>query len=138
MRLSKLLMTVAASFLVATVSHAADSASVSGKITFDGKAPKPKKIPTDADPKCAAMHEDSPLLTEDVVLNADGTLKNVFVYVKSGLPTGATYAPPSTPAVIDQRLRCARGGRLTLGAARAFETRPSAARERGPAPPAVP
>jgi len=54
MKLSKLFMTVAVSLLVATVSHAADSASISGKITFEGKAPKPKKIPTDADPKCAA------------------------------------------------------------------------------------
>src|SRR6266404_1589379 len=77
MKLSKLLMTVAASLMVALVSHAADSASVSGKITFDGKAPKPKKIPTDADPKCAAMHEDSPLLTEDVLVNADDTLHNI-------------------------------------------------------------
>jgi hypothetical protein len=94
-------MAVAVSVLVATVSHAADSASISGKITFDGKAPKPKKIPTDADPKCSAMHEDSPLLTEDVVVNADGTLKNVFVYVKSGLGD-KTYDAPKTPVELDQ------------------------------------
>ena len=102
MKLSKLLMTVAASLLVATVSHAADSASISGKITFEGKAPKPKKIPTDADPKCAAMHEDSPLMTEEVVVNADGMLKNVFVYIKSGLPDGKTYDTPKDPVVLTQ------------------------------------
>ena len=96
MRLSKLLMAVTASFLVAMVSHAADSASISGKITFDGKPPKQKKITTDADPKCAEMHADSPLLGEEVVVNADGTLKNVFVYVKSGLGD-KTYDPPKTP-----------------------------------------
>src|ERR1039457_2216094 len=101
MKLSKLLMAVVASFLVATVSHAADSASVSGKITFDGKAPKQKKIPTDADPKCAEMHADSPLLTEDVVVNADGTLKYVFVYVKSGLGD-KTYDTPKDPVVLTQ------------------------------------
>jgi hypothetical protein len=101
MKTSRLLMAVVVSVLVATVSHAADSASISGKITFDGKAPKPKKIPTDADPKCAAMHEDSPLLTEDVLVNADGTLKNVFVYVKSGLE-GKTYDTPKDPVVLTQ------------------------------------
>src|SRR6267154_3483797 len=101
MKLSKLLMTVAASLLVAAVSQAADSASISGKIAFEGKAPKPKKIPTDADPKCAAMHEDSPLLTEDVVVNADGTLKNVFVYVKNGLGD-KTYDAPKTSVELTQ------------------------------------
>ena len=101
MRSSKLLMTIAGSFLVAMVSHAADSASISGKITFDGKPPKQKKIATDADPKCAEMHADSPLLGEEVVVNADGTLKNVFVYVKSGLGD-KTYDPPKTPVELTQ------------------------------------
>jgi hypothetical protein len=101
MKLSKLLMAVTASFLVATVSHAADSASISGKITFEGKPPKQKKIPTIADPKCEEMHADSPLLTEEVVVNADGTLKNVFVYVKSGLGD-KTYDAPNTPVELTQ------------------------------------
>ncbi len=102
MKTSRLLMAVVVAVLVATVSHAEDSASVSGKITFDGKPPKQKKIPTDADPKCAAMHEDSPLLNEEVVVNADGTLKNVFVYIKSGLPEGKTYDTPKTPVELTQ------------------------------------
>jgi Carboxypeptidase regulatory-like domain len=103
MKLSRLLTVVAVSFLVATISQAADSAAISGKITFDGKPPKQKKIPTDADPKCAAMHEDSPLLTEEVVVNGDGTLKNVFVYIKSGLPADKTYDTPKDPVVLTQQ-----------------------------------
>lgn len=102
MKTSRLVMAVAVSFLVATVSYAADSASISGKITFEGKPPKQKKIPTDADPKCAEMHADSPLLTEDVLVNPDGTLKNVFVYIKSSLPEGKTYDAPKTPVELDQ------------------------------------
>ena len=101
MKSSKLLMAVGVSFLVAVVAHAADAASVSGKVFFDGTPPKQKKIKTDADPKCAEMHEDSPLLSEEVVVNSDGTLKNVFVYVKSGLQ-GKTYDPPKTPVELDQ------------------------------------
>jgi hypothetical protein len=101
MKSSRWLVAVVASFLVAVVAHAADSASFSGKVTFEGTAPKMKKIKTDADPKCAEMHADSPLMSEEVVVNPDGTLKNVFVYVKSGLE-GKTFDTPKTPVTIDQ------------------------------------
>lgn len=101
MKSSKLLVAVAALFVVAMVSQAADSASISGKVAFDGTAPKAKKIKTDADPKCAEMHADSPLTSEEVVVNPNGTLKNVFVYLKSGLE-GKTYEPPKTPVELDQ------------------------------------
>src|SRR5580704_8756076 len=101
MKSSRLLVAVAVSCLVAAVSQAADSASISGKITFDGTPPKQKKIKTDADPKCAEMHADSPLLNEEVVVNPDGTLKNVFVYVKSGLGD-KTYDTPDAPVELHQ------------------------------------
>lgn len=101
MKSSKLLVTMAASLVVAFASQAADSASISGKATFEGTAPKQKKIKTDADPKCAELHADSPLLAEEVVVNGNGTLKNVFVYIKSGLE-GKTFEPPKTPVELDQ------------------------------------
>jgi len=97
----KMLVTVTVLFAAATISHAADTASISGKVDFDGTAPKRKKIRTDADPKCAEMHADSPLYSEEVVVNPNGTLKNVFVYVKTGLE-GKTYEPPKTPVELDQ------------------------------------
>ena len=100
MKSSRLLVAVAASFLVAIVAHAADSASISGKIAFDGTPPKAKRIKTDADPKCSEMHADSPLMSEEVVVNPDGTLKNVFVYIKSGLTK--TYEAPKTPVEVEQ------------------------------------
>ena len=102
MKALKLLVTVTAVCLVAMASQAADSASVSGKIAFEGTAPKAKKIKTDADPKCAEMHADDPLKSEEVVVNENGTLKNVFVYVKTGLE-GKTYEPPKTPVELDQK-----------------------------------
>ncbi len=98
----KLVLVATVVSMVAGLSaHAADTATISGKITFEGTAPKMKKINTDADPKCAEMHADSPLVSEDVVVNPNGTLKNVFVYVKSGLE-GKTFEPPKTPVTIDQ------------------------------------
>jgi hypothetical protein len=91
-----------ASLLVGTA-HAADTASITGKVVFDGTPPKVKKIKTDADPQCAAMHADKPLMSEEVVVNDNGTLRNVFVYVKSGLPSDKTYEVPKEPVVIEQK-----------------------------------
>ncbi|MGO9243413.1 MAG: carboxypeptidase regulatory-like domain-containing protein [Verrucomicrobiia bacterium] len=101
MKSFRLLVAVAVTLSFAAVSRGADSASISGKITFDGTPPKRKKINTDADPKCAEMHADSPLLSEEVVVNPDGTLRNVFVYIKSGLE-GKTYDVPKEPVTINQ------------------------------------
>jgi plastocyanin len=68
---------------------------------FSGEAPKATPIKMDADPYCKAQHSET-VSSESVVTNSDGTLRNVFVYVKAGLPAGQTYAPPAEPAVLDQ------------------------------------
>jgi len=73
------------------------TASITGKISFEGDVPKPIKIQTAADPNC--MKE---LFTEDTKVK-DGGLANVFIYVSSGSAVdGKTFAPPSTPVEIDQ------------------------------------
>ena len=41
-------------------------------------------------------------LDESVVVNPNGTLANVFIYIKSGLE-GKTFEMPATPVTIDQR-----------------------------------
>jgi hypothetical protein len=101
MKQMKFIVCAMAAMMLAGFSvNAADTASISGKAAFEGAAPKMKKINMDADPKCSEMHADAPQMTEDVVVNPNGTLKNVFIYVKSGL-TG-TYEAPKTPVTIDQ------------------------------------
>jgi len=42
-------------------------------------------------------------MSEDVIVNDNGTLRNVFVYVKSGLPSGRTYEVPKEPVIIEQK-----------------------------------
>lgn len=74
--------------------------SITGKIVFTGAAPKPKPISMDADAVCAAKHS-GPVYPEIVVANDNGTLRNVFVYVKTGLE-GKTFAVPDQPVVLDQ------------------------------------
>ncbi|MSR78140.1 MAG: hypothetical protein EXS63_07975 [Candidatus Omnitrophica bacterium] len=75
--------------------------TVTGKVNFTGTAPEPEAISMDADPVCAGAHEE-PQMTEEVVVNPDNTLKNVFVYVKTGLE-GQTFPAPTTPVVMDQK-----------------------------------
>ena len=75
--------------------------TVTGRIRFTGTKPAMQRIDMSEEAKCAAKHT-TPQMTESVVVNANGTLANVFVYVKSGLPAGYT-APAATGAVtLDQ------------------------------------
>jgi plastocyanin len=54
-----------------------------------------------ADPTCAAMYETE-VKTEHAVINADGSVRNAFVYVKEGL-AGYRFSPPAEPAVLEQK-----------------------------------
>ncbi len=80
--------------------QAMSGATVSGSVAFTGTKPTPKKISMTADAYCKTQHA-SGVDSEEVVVNPNGTLKNVYVYVKSGL--GDKKFPPSaTPVVFDQ------------------------------------
>jgi len=74
--------------------------TVSGTINFTGTAPDPQVITMDADPTCSSFHTGA-VYSEEVVLNENQTLKNVFVYVKTGLE-GKTFPTPSEPVTMDQ------------------------------------
>lgn len=79
----------------------ASAATVTGKVNFEGEAPKPGRIQMAADPVCLRLHAQ-PVTSEEVVVNQNGTLRHVFVYVKSGLE-GRTFKAPSDPVVLDQQ-----------------------------------
>ena len=78
---------------------AGGSASITGSITFQGSAPTPEKVKMDADPVCQQQHA-TPVSAEDVVVNDNGTLKNVFVYVKEGAQ--GPFPMPTSPVTLDQ------------------------------------
>lgn len=79
----------------------ATAGNISGKIMFDGKAPNATAIKMNADPVCAQQH-NTPIKSENVVVNANGTLKNVFIYVKKGLES-VEFDTPADAVVIDQQ-----------------------------------
>jgi len=79
----------------------AAAATITGKVSFTGEKPVARPISMDAVPACASQHK-GPILSQDTVLNGNGTLKNVFIYVKSGLPA-RQWAAPRTPVLLDQK-----------------------------------
>lgn len=74
---------------------------IKGSIAFTGR--KPARIPIDmsSDPACVEAHH-SKAFDESVVVNPNGTLANVFVYIKSGLED-KTFEPPAAAVTIDQK-----------------------------------
>jgi hypothetical protein len=83
-------------------SGALGTAAITGDIKFVGKARANPPIDMSEEPQCKADYRATPH-EQVVVVNPNGTLADVFVYVKSGLPAGARYPSPATPVVIDQK-----------------------------------
>jgi len=74
--------------------------SVTGKALFEGTPGENPKIDMTADPVCQSLNQNQ-AFQQRIVINSNGTLKNVFVYIK-GLE-GQTFLVPQTPAVLDQQ-----------------------------------
>ncbi|MBI3448706.1 MAG: hypothetical protein HY049_07310 [Acidobacteria bacterium] len=76
------------------------SAEISGRAHFQGAIPPREEIDMASDAVCHAKGGGA--IREDVVVGADGALKNVFVHVVSGLGS-RVFAPPASSVVLDQR-----------------------------------
>ena len=79
------------------------TASVTGTVKFAGK--KPRMRPVDmagADEKCAELHGGKRPKPETVVVNENGMLQNVFVWVKTGVE-GWSFPLPEGDALLDQK-----------------------------------
>jgi hypothetical protein len=74
------------------------TATVTGKIGFEGTPPPNEKVQMSSDPYCQQRAADYPTL--ETVKVKDGGLENVIIYVSSG-STGS-YAPPAEAKEIDQ------------------------------------
>ena len=78
---------------------AATAGNIAGSVVFEGDAPSMATIDMSGESVCAAKHESTPM-AEEVVVNGNGTLANVFVYVKEGLES--LQFPTPAPALLDQ------------------------------------
>ena len=75
---------------------------LSGRVLLNRSAPKRRIINMGKDAQCVEMHKDEPVLDEEVIVGAGGGLKNVFVYIRRGVPE-RDYALPDEPAHLDQK-----------------------------------
>jgi hypothetical protein len=79
----------------------AQAAVITGTISFAGTAPAQATIDMAEEAQCASKHSTPPQ-AQEVVVNGNGTLRNVFVYVKEGLPAQQWPASGDAP-VLDQQ-----------------------------------
>lgn len=77
------------------------TATVRGVVKFTGNPPRRRPIEMGGKPECAKIHSE-PVLDESIIVNPDGTLRNVFVWVKKGLQ-GWSFPTPGDPVVLDQK-----------------------------------
>ena len=73
---------------------------IKGQVAFEGQAPAKVRIRVDAVPACLEANTGA-VYSEEVVVNDNKTLRNVFVYVKEGFGN-QTFTPPADPVVLDQ------------------------------------
>ncbi len=79
----------------------ATAGTLTGTVRFTGRKPARKSIDMSNDPACVESHPGK-AYEESVVVNPNGTVSNVFIYIKSGLE-GKKFETPAAPVTIDQR-----------------------------------
>jgi plastocyanin len=77
--------------------EAAGFGSVTGSIAFTGKAPEMPELPRKSDPVCAAK----PMKSNEVIVNSNGTLKDVLVRIAPGTVKGK-FTPPAAMVSVKQ------------------------------------
>jgi plastocyanin len=78
----------------------ATAGNVTGRIAFEGTAPKPTVVRMDSDPNCV---QPGVTTTDEMVsVGEGGGLQNVFVYVKDGLGN-LRFPIPSETILLDQK-----------------------------------
>lgn len=76
------------------------TASIKGKVVWDGAIPKTKNLLIQGDDFCTAAHKTK-VPNEKWIVSADKTVPNVFVYVKKGADQWQ-YDTPAKPVQVDQ------------------------------------
>jgi len=79
----------------------ATAATVTGRISFEGQPPAAPPINMSAEPDCSKLH-GGPVHPDVVAVGDDGSLQNVFVWIKTGLE-GKAFEPPMESVQLAQK-----------------------------------
>ncbi len=79
----------------------AATGEITGKILFEGTKPHLPQISMAQDPECARENQGKVVYPQDGMVNPNGTLPNVFVYIKSGVH--GTFPTPGQDVTLDQQ-----------------------------------
>tara|TARA_Y100001970_G_C13954038_1_gene709724 strand:+ start:74 stop:814 length:741 start_codon:yes stop_codon:yes gene_type:complete len=91
---NKVLLLLASISLIA----ASESIQINGKVQYEGKAPKPKKLNMAADPICGKSHT-GPVFNESFLINKEKYIQNVVVWINNPKHSAKI---PETAVVLDQ------------------------------------
>lgn len=91
----------AAVMLLGGSARAEDGGTVTGRVVFEGAPPTSAAVNFGGEKQCALMHGDHPPVMEDIVVNSNGTVRDVLVYVTGTVP--GSYTAPTAPVVFEQR-----------------------------------
>jgi len=83
--------------------NAAAEGKITGTIKLSGTPPHMKPIDMSKEPYCAKLHASDPVKMENVVAGADGSLRNVVLYISEGLTGNEASAVPSETPTWDQK-----------------------------------
>lgn len=78
------------------------TARLVARVLFEGTPPVMAEIRVGGDPTCVSKHRDEPLRREDIVVNPDGTLRDVVVRVVEGIAPARWDEMIAPPQVINQ------------------------------------
>ena len=79
----------------------ATAATITGKVSFEGAKPTMARIRMDAVPACTEASKE-PVYSQEVVVNDNGTLRDVYIYVKEGLGD-RTFPVPAEAVNLEQK-----------------------------------
>jgi hypothetical protein len=80
---------------------AEEGGTITGTVKFSGTPPPPIPVNFGAEQQCALAHGTATPNMEDIVVNSNGTVRDVLVYVTGEVP--GEYAAPTEPLVFEQR-----------------------------------
>ena len=94
----KRLLSILVSMLAFSLLYS-QTATIKGVVKYKGRVPKARLISMKSDKTCDKLHGGKPIKDESFVVNSNGTLKWVLVYLKG---VKGKYKPPKEPVVLDQ------------------------------------